>query len=44
MSKNKAVNGSVHFVELADYKAPQISENKREEWVDLAMTTTTINF
>lgn len=34
MSKNKAVNGSVHFVELADYKAPQISENKREEWVD----------
>jgi len=25
---------NIHFLELADYKQPVISENKREEWVD----------
>lgn len=25
---------NIHFIQLADYQAPKISENKRDEWVD----------
>jgi hypothetical protein len=25
---------NIHFIQLADYQAPKITENKREEWVD----------
>ena len=38
------MSNNIHFVQLADYEAPKITENKREEWVDFGETNNYYQF
>ena len=38
------MSNNIHFVQLADYEAPKITENKRDEWVDFGETNNYYQF